>query len=44
MEGLIGEFDHRMLLKQYLGDAKAAELPPHLRGAQYRILANGRRA
>lgn len=41
-EGSIGEFDHQMLLKQYLGDAKATELPPHLRGAQYRIVASGR--
>ncbi len=41
-EGSIGEFDHQMLLKQYLGDAKAAELPPHLRGAQYRIVTSGK--
>ncbi|MBV8812297.1 MAG: hypothetical protein JO033_26810 [Acidobacteriaceae bacterium] len=41
-EGSVGEFDHQMLLKQYLGDAKATELPPHLRGAQYRILTSGK--
>jgi hypothetical protein len=41
-EGSIGEFDHQMLLKQYLGKAKALELPPHLRGAQYRILTSGK--
>ena len=40
-EGSVGEFDHQMLLKQYVGDAKA-ELPAHLRGAQYRILTNGK--
>ena len=41
-KGSVGEFDHEMLLKQYLGDAKAAELPPHLRGAQYRIVTSGK--
>jgi hypothetical protein len=41
-EGTVGEFDHRILLKQYLGDAPAASLPPHLRGGQYKVLAEGK--
>ena len=36
-EGAMGEFDHRMLLWQYLGLPKANELAPHLRGAQFRV-------
>jgi hypothetical protein len=38
-EGFVGEFDHRMLLRQYLGSAKALELAPHLRGGQFRVVA-----
>lgn len=41
-EGTIGEFDHRILLKQYLGDAIAESLAPHLRGGQYKVLAEGK--
>ncbi len=34
----MGEFDHQMLLQQYLGAPKAAELSPHLRGGQFEIV------
>ncbi len=37
-DGSMGEFDHTMLLQQYLGAAKANELAPHLRGGQFRIV------
>jgi hypothetical protein len=41
-EGTVGEFDHRILLKQYAGEAAAESLAPHLRGAQYKVLAEGK--
>ena len=41
-DGSMGEFDHEMLLEQYLGVAKANELAPHLRGGQFRIVTRGR--
>lgn len=41
-EGTVGEFDHRILLKQYLGKETAESLAPHLRGAQYKVLAEGK--
>jgi hypothetical protein len=41
-EGSMGEFDHQMLLQQYVGAAKATELAPHLRGGQFRIMTRGR--
>jgi hypothetical protein len=41
-EGTIGEFDHAILLEQYLGKPLAAELPPHLKGGQYKILEMGK--
>jgi hypothetical protein len=37
-EGSMGEFDHNILLRQYLGDAKAAALSGHLLGGQFQIL------
>jgi hypothetical protein len=37
-DGSMGEFDHQMLLQQYLGAAKASELAPHLCGGQFRIV------
>jgi hypothetical protein len=40
--GSMGEFDHQMLLQQYLGAAKAQQLAPHLRGGQFRIVSRGR--
>lgn len=43
-QGSMGEFDHRMLLWQYLGSATATELAPHLRGAQFRVTKAGKNA
>ena len=37
-DGSMGEFDHSILLRQYLGDAKAAQLSGHLRGGQFQIV------
>lgn len=37
-EGSMGEFDHSILLRQYLGDAKAAGISKHLRGGQFKII------
>ncbi len=42
-EGSVGEFDQRMLLWQYVGEAQASELAPHMRGAQFRVIASGKR-
>lgn len=41
-EGAVGEFDHRMMLRQYVGEPKAAALSPHLRGGQFKIVAIGK--
>lgn len=41
-EGSVGEFDHRMLIRQYLGAARAAQLSPHLRGGQFRVVVSGK--
>jgi len=41
-EGTMGEFDHAILLEQYLGKATAAELAPHLKGGQYKIMEMGK--
>ena len=43
-EGTLGEFDQRVLLWQYVGLAKASELAPHLRGAQFRVTIAGRKS
>jgi len=44
-DGSMGEFDHMILLQQYLGAPKANELAPHLRGGQFRIvMSHGRDA
>lgn len=42
-EGSVGEFDHEMMLRQYLGEAKASALSPHLRGGQFKIVGVGKR-
>ncbi|MDQ2712446.1 MAG: hypothetical protein M3Y24_09505 [Acidobacteriota bacterium] len=42
-EGSVGEFDHRMLLWQYVGQQKAVALSPHLQGAQFRLTASGKK-
>ena len=41
-DGSMGEFDHQMLLQQYVGAAQSTELAPHLRGGQFRIVSRGR--
>lgn len=41
-EGSMGEFDHQMLIRQYLNQATANELAPRLRGGQFKIYAQGR--
>ena len=41
-EGSVGEFDHRMMLRQYDGEPKALALSPHLRGGQFKIVAAGK--
>src|SRR6185437_14700444 len=41
-EGSVGEFDHEILLRQYIGAAEAARLAPHLRGGRFKVLATGR--
>ncbi|MGA7416081.1 MAG: hypothetical protein WBW33_36765, partial [Bryobacteraceae bacterium] len=42
VEGTMGEFDHAILLEQYLGKLVAAELTPHLKGGKYKILEMGK--
>lgn len=42
-EGSVGEFDHQMLLRQYLTRTAGNELAPHLKGGQFKIYALGRR-
>jgi hypothetical protein len=37
-DGSMGEFDHQILLQQYLGAAKATDLAPHLRGGRFKIV------
>ena len=37
-DGSMGEFDHNILLRQYLGDLSAARFSGHLRGGVFRIL------
>jgi hypothetical protein len=41
-EGTVGEFDHKMLLRQYIGAKEADSLARHLRGGQFQILAAGK--
>jgi hypothetical protein len=41
-EGSVGEFDHRVLLQQYLDVKEAESLSPHLRGGDFKILGSGK--
>jgi hypothetical protein len=43
-DGDMGEFDHEMLLQQYLGAQTAADLAPHLAGGKFRIATRGHSA
>jgi len=40
-EGSVGEFDHEMMLRQYVGAPKSKLLAPHLRGGHFRIAEVG---
>jgi hypothetical protein len=42
-EGSMGEFDHKMMLRTYLGSATAEELAPHWRGGQFRVMRKSRK-
>jgi hypothetical protein len=41
-EGSVGEFDHLILLRQFLGDKAAATFSGHLRGGQFQILTRNK--
>jgi hypothetical protein len=41
-EGTLGEFDHEMLMRQYIGPAEARALSPHLLGGDFKIVAVGK--
>jgi hypothetical protein len=41
-EGSVGEFDHRMLLRQYISEREAERMSSHLRGGQFEVLGIGR--
>jgi hypothetical protein len=41
-DGSVGEFDHRVLLQQYLGVKEAYALSPHLLGGQFKIVGTGK--
>lgn len=41
-EGSVGEFDHQMLIRQYLGESQADLLGPHVRGGNFQILSVGK--
>ena len=41
-EGSVGEFDHEMLLQQYINEAKSAGLARHVRGGQFKIAEAGK--
>ena len=40
--GSAGEFDHRMMLRQFVSEEQALSLSPHTRGGQFRILTVGK--
>lgn len=41
-EGSVGEFDHRVLLEQYIGRKEAIALAPHLKGGDFKIIGRGK--
>ena len=41
--GSVGEFDHQMLLWQFLGKEDALDLAPHVRGGTFRIVETGKK-
>jgi hypothetical protein len=40
-EGSVGEFDHQMLIREYVGESEANSLAPHVRGGQFKIASAG---
>lgn len=40
-EGALGEFDHQILLRQYLNEQTAEQLAPHLKGGEFKVYAIG---
>jgi hypothetical protein len=42
-EGSVGEFDHEMMLAQYVGAAQSKLLAPHLRGGRFKITEIGKK-
>lgn len=40
-KGVLGEFDHEMMLRQYAGQELADSLSPHLRGSRFAIVDTG---
>jgi hypothetical protein len=42
-EGSVGEFDHQMLLRQYVSPAQSKLLAPHLRGGRFKIAEIGKK-
>lgn len=40
-EGSVGEFDHQMLIRAYIGEGTANSLAPHARGGQFKIVGAG---
>jgi hypothetical protein len=40
-DGSVGEFDHQMLIRAYVGEQEATLLAPHVRGGQFKILSTG---
>ncbi|MFL6350886.1 MAG: hypothetical protein ACJ74Z_03430 [Bryobacteraceae bacterium] len=40
-EGSVGEFDHEMMLRQYVGALRSKLLAPHLRGGRFKITEIG---
>ena len=37
MEGAVGEFDHAVLLRQYVGEREGTEMARHWRGGSFRL-------
>ena len=40
-EGSVGEFDHDMLLTQYISESEANAIGPHLKGGEFKIVETG---
>jgi len=38
-DGSVGEFDHQMLIRAYVGEEEANSLAPHVRGGQFKIVS-----